>query len=217
MHKLGDFYTEVQMGPTGAPGPRWNYRKAAEWYEKAANAGLVVSMIQLALLYQSGAVTGGDPAFANRGIERDPQKAALWFEKAANAGDAPSMSKVGELYELGEGVTKDQRKAVEWYTKGATAGSPHAMYNLGYCYFAGQGVPKDKTLALQWLEKSARLRSPVRERMRSLISKNPGVRAANAAAIRGRERRRGFGDRKEFDDGNFRTCIPILTSADASR
>lgn len=54
-------------------GVRQDRRKAAEWYEKAANQGVSEAQFNLALCYDKG-----------EGVQQDYLKAAEWYEKSAN-------------------------------------------------------------------------------------------------------------------------------------
>ena len=49
-----------------------NYKKAFQWFEKAAGEEIPAAQYNLAILYQYGC-----------GVEKDEEKAALWMAKAA--------------------------------------------------------------------------------------------------------------------------------------
>lgn len=55
-------------------GVRQDYSAAFEWYKKAAEAGNLSAMKNLALMYEKG-----------RGVERNALEAEKWREKAKNS------------------------------------------------------------------------------------------------------------------------------------
>ena len=117
------------------------------WYRKAAEAGNVQAMKDLAYIYEDG--------YAGLGVNKDRGQVFNWDRKAAEAGDVLYMAIVGELYEKGDGVDKDPQQAVVWYRKAADAGYIGAMTNLGYMYANGNGVQKDNQQAVAWYRKAA--------------------------------------------------------------
>ncbi len=121
-----------------------DYKKALEWYEKAAENGHTKSMIALGNLYQQG-----------QGASQSYTHALEWYEKAANNNDPLSMFIVGSFYSQGKGVTKNASAAVKWYRKAAELGHPESQFNLANHYFRGEGVNQNYDEALKWLKKSA--------------------------------------------------------------
>ena len=79
---------------------------AADWYGKAADAGLAKARNNLGSLYYSG-----------QGVPKDPRKAAEWFSKAAYQNNADAQYNLAYLYESGDGVPKNLDEAKKWYTE----------------------------------------------------------------------------------------------------
>lgn len=154
--------------------------EAARWYLKAAEAGDVLAMGNLACkLYEKGdrreAVNwyrkAADAGLASAmctlgriymyqkkegtGITRDPRQGFRWFLKASQAGNAPAMSCLGEAYLDGLGVERNPQKAADWWRKGAELGDAGCMCNLGYCYGHGVGLAEDHTKARLWYRRGA--------------------------------------------------------------
>ena len=150
------------------------------WAIADAEAGDVVSMINVALCYTRGTGTTKDARAAfewyrraaeaghvkaqvnlgscyesGTGVDIDMRGAVKWYRCAAKAGDAYAQSNLGICYEFGKGVDKDSRAAVAWYTRAAEAGHATAQYNLGACYANGVGVNVDARTAVEWLERAA--------------------------------------------------------------
>lgn len=161
-----------------------DYEKAAEWYEKAVEAGDFSAMNNLAVLYYFGngvpqnytkaaelyeraAASGNISAINNLGkmhvnglgVKHDFIKAKSLFEKAANKDDTLAMFYLGNLYENERFNQYDYFKAEEWYEMAAAAGSSYAsssaMNNLGVMYENGQFGTPDYAKAILWYEKAA--------------------------------------------------------------
>jgi hypothetical protein len=79
---------------------------AADWYRRAAEAGLATARYSLGALYYNG-----------DGVQRDPRAAAEWFTKAAYQKHAGAQFTLATQYEKGEGVPKSTTEARRWYTE----------------------------------------------------------------------------------------------------
>ncbi len=86
-------------------GVKENRKQSFLWYRKAAEAGDVNGMFNLALIYSAD------------GELRDEQKAVSWYRKAAEAGEPHAMFKLAFMYEWGRGVERDYTQAIAWYGK----------------------------------------------------------------------------------------------------
>ena len=128
----------------GNHGTRQNYKKAAEWYQRAAELGYSSSQHYLGVMYSLG-----------RGVRKDGNKAVEWIGKAADQGNPAAVRDLGNIYRDGNGVTKDEEKAAEWFRMGADKGFRDCQYALGLLYRDGDGVPKDKEKAAEWFGKAA--------------------------------------------------------------
>lgn len=98
-----------------------DYKKATEWYMKAAEYDNVTAQIYLGFCYENGL-----------GVAKDYKRASEWYLKAAEKGDATAQYYLGECYRHGYGVSKDRKKAIEWYTKAAEQGDIMARSMLKY-------------------------------------------------------------------------------------
>jgi TPR repeat protein len=121
-----------------------DYKKAFEWFRKAAEQGNVEAQGFLAHCYASG-----------EGIGQNYTEAAKWLEKSAEQGDKISQNILGIYYSKGQGVTQDYAEAAKWYCKAAEQGFAKAQYNLGNCYSTGEGVTQDHAEAVRWLRQAA--------------------------------------------------------------
>lgn len=73
-----------------------DYKRAADWFEKAAEQGSAEDQYRLGLLYYKG-----------QGVPQDYKKAADWFEKAAAQGWVAAEQMLERLHRNGQGGTKD--------------------------------------------------------------------------------------------------------------
>ncbi|RGB42635.1 hypothetical protein C1646_750678 [Rhizophagus diaphanus] len=115
--KLGTIYDK------GIPGIRKNSKKAANWYEKAADNGNNLAKYNLAFMYKDGT-----------GVCRNYKKAFSLFKQSAENGDPDGMSMLGYCYNNGVGTPIDKMKAFESYQKAIKLGNISAQYNLAIMY-----------------------------------------------------------------------------------
>ena len=125
-------------------------KKAAYWYEKAANAGDPGAQQQIGYFYQTGI-----------GVNRDPERAAKWFERAVASGLTSAKVNLGVAYVWGRGVRKDPEFAVQLFREAVKKGNGTAACYLGVMYSFGMGVPKDVHEARNWFEAGVKLHSAV--------------------------------------------------------
>ncbi|POG65675.1 kinase-like domain-containing protein [Rhizophagus irregularis DAOM 181602=DAOM 197198] len=136
--KLGTIYDK------GIPGIRKNSRKAANWYEKAADNGNNLAKYNLAFMYKDGT-----------GVCKNYKKAFSLFKQSAENGDPDGMSMLGYCYNNGVGTPIDKMKAFESYQKAVKLGNISAQYNLALMYEAGEGIEKDIDEAIYWYKKAS--------------------------------------------------------------
>ena len=122
-----------------------DFAKAAEWYRKAADQGIVEAEYNLGVLYSNG-----------QGVPKDQTEATHWFLKAVQQGDNNAANSLGDIYDNeGPGSSQNFAEAEKWYRKAAESGVANAQFNLGVMYDIGQGVKQDFAEALKWYRKAA--------------------------------------------------------------
>jgi tetratricopeptide (TPR) repeat protein len=136
--KLGDAEAEANLGVMLTS--RGRFQDAANWYRKAAEAGLSVAAYNLGTLYYNG-----------QGFQQDYAQALHWFQAAAARNDAYAEFQLGMMYDLGRGVDANPEQEMYWYTKAARQGLAAAQYNLAVMYHNAEGVPQDDVKAYAWL------------------------------------------------------------------
>lgn len=88
----------------GGYGVDKSFVNAADWYLKAAEAGLPSAQFNLGIFYQFG-----------QGVRKSAAQAFAWHNRAARQGHASAQNNLASLYFTGEGVTKDPVEAWKWY------------------------------------------------------------------------------------------------------
>ncbi|CAI3951646.1 unnamed protein product [Commensalibacter communis] len=84
-----------------------DYKKAVEYYTKAANQGDATAQTNLGIMYSNG-----------KGISQSYQKAEEYFLKAAKQGYGDAYFNLAVMYGQGKGVQRDFKKADEYMKQG---------------------------------------------------------------------------------------------------
>ncbi len=88
-----------------------DFRKAAEWFQKAAAKGFPKSQYMLGVM-----------AYQGLGEPQDFAEAAKWFRKAGEQQHTGAQYNLGFLYYEGKGVKKDDLQAYMWIDRAANLG-----------------------------------------------------------------------------------------------
>lgn len=123
--------------PSPSPSPSCNQSMAADYFQRAAEQGSAVGMVNLAHAYLTG-----------QGVEQDFAAARTWFTQAAEMGAAGSFIGLGHIHEAGLGVAQSDAEAAAWYRRGAEAGIARPTLRLVRLLLAQGGAGA----ASQWLE-----------------------------------------------------------------
>lgn len=121
-----------------------NYKKAAEWYGRAAGQGLAPAQYHLAALHERG-----------RGVKKDTALARVWYERAANQGNVKAMHNLAVMFTGTDGRTTDYKMAAKWFSEASRHGLADSQFNLGILHGSGLGVAKNPLEAYQWLSLAA--------------------------------------------------------------
>ena len=147
----GSIKQQVELGAayfTGRGVPQ-DEKRAAYWYERAANAGDPGAQKQIGYFYELGI-----------GVARDPSTAVRWYERAAASGLISAKVNLGVAYLLGDGVQKDPSFAEDLFRHAYKQGNGMAACYLGEMYIKGMGVPRDEAAGEHWYEAGAKLHDP---------------------------------------------------------
>src|SRR5262249_54171360 len=133
MYNLGLHYRD------GIGVPR-DVGQAAEWFARAAGAGLVSAMIENGLALATGR---GQPAGG-----QNPRRAVEWLQRAADAGSLRAVYLLGFIYENGRStnkettrVNRDPELALLWYGRAAEAGDTDSQVRVAQIMEEGRGLP----------------------------------------------------------------------------
>lgn len=90
-----------------------------KWLHRAATAGYVEAMFNLATVYRSGL-----------GTPQNDRAAFEWYKKSAELDFAPAQNALGYLYAEGRGIKADDNQARYWFQKASNQGLAIATSNL---------------------------------------------------------------------------------------
>jgi TPR repeat protein len=153
----------------------------AAW-RKAADKGSTSAMVELGVLYGTGA-----------GVAKDDAEARKLFERAAQAGNPRGITDLAAL-SGGGGVPADPAKARELLGKTAET-NPEAQYQLGLMLADGTGGAQDDAGARSLFEKAAAQNHPgALERMGAFTEEGRGGPKDKTAAKAYYERAAALGD-----------------------
>ena len=107
--------------------------ESISWFVRAADAGSLRAVKNLAAAYSTGS-----------GVPLDKARASEYYQKAAGLGDIDSMCVLASMLRNGDGVPTDKAGAAELYRRAADLGDPDAQYDLAFMLDAGEGVPQDR-------------------------------------------------------------------------
>ena len=136
MYQLGRAYAANRQMP-----------EATAAWRKASDKGSTSAMVELGVLYGTGA-----------GVARDEAQAKKLFERAAEAGNPRGISNLAALGG-GAGAPSDPARARELLSKAAETNA-EAQYQLGMMLAEGNGGTKDDAAARALVEKAAAQNHP---------------------------------------------------------
>jgi uncharacterized protein len=150
-------------------------------WRKAADKGSTSAMVELGVLYGTGA-----------GVAKDEAQARKLFERAAQAGNPRGISNLAALG--GGGAAADPARSRELLAKAAET-NPEAQYQLGMMLAEGTGGDKDDVRARALFEKAAAQNHPgALERMGAFSEEGRGGAKDKDAAKGYYERAVALGD-----------------------
>ncbi|WP_035964214.1 tetratricopeptide repeat protein [Bradyrhizobium sp. YR681] len=170
-----------ELGRAYAAG-RQTAEAIAAW-RKAADKGSSAAMVELGVLYGTGA-----------GVARDEAQARKLFEKAAQSGNPRGVSNLAALGGTGGSAPADPAQARALLAKSAETNA-EAQYQLGLMLSEGDGGAKDDVAARALFEKAAAQNHPgALERMGAFAQEGRGGPKDKDAAKAYYERAAALGD-----------------------
>ena len=173
--EFGDVAAQLDLGKIYLEGTvvKRDYKKAFEWFEKAALQGSADAQYHIGCMYRDGLGVA----------EKNLNSSLSWFKKAADHGfdiakkawsdvaDAIELKKwqalaalgdpvaqviLGKMYLEGNVVDRDYKKAFELFEKAAARGCAEAQHEIGCMFRDGVGaVERNLDSALEWFKKAA--------------------------------------------------------------
>jgi TPR repeat protein len=170
MYELGRAYAANKQMP-----------EAMAAWRKAADKGSTSAMVELGVLYGTGA-----------GVARDEAQARKLFERAAEAGNPRGVTNLAAL--SGSGASSDPARARELLAKAAETNA-EAQYQLGLMLADGTGGAQDDAGARRMFEKAAaQNHAAALERMGAFTQEGRGGPKDSSAAKAYYERAAALGD-----------------------
>ena len=117
-----------------------DYKKALEWYMKAAEQGDESAQNMVRQIYFK---------------LQDYDNLLKWCKKGIEQNQTDAKYTMGLILLKGYGVEKNILKAKEWYEKAAEDNDASTQYQLGRLYFDKNELQKDYKKAFYWTEKAA--------------------------------------------------------------
>ncbi len=171
MYQLGRAYAANRQMP-----------EAIAAWRKASDKGSTSAMVELGVLYGTGA-----------GVARDEAQAKKLFERAAEAGNPRGISNLAALGG-GAGAPSDPARARELVSKTAETNA-EAQYQLGMMLAEGNGGTRDDAAARTLFEKAAAQNHPAAlERMGAFSQEGRGGPKDSDAAKAYYQRAAALGD-----------------------
>ncbi|HRQ61349.1 MAG TPA: SEL1-like repeat protein, partial [Alphaproteobacteria bacterium] len=149
----------------GHGGVAQDYKKAAAWFQIAAEGGVANAAYNLGVLHHQGI-----------GVKQDLGEALDWYQKAADQGHPEAQYNLGIAHIEGVGLPYDAEKAARYFENAAREGVMEAAYNLGLIYengLLGEAQPDE---ALMWYKTAADKGSPEAKAALDHLAKSLNVR-----------------------------------------
>ena len=116
-----------------------DYKKALEWYMKAAEQGYEKAQYMVRQIYFK---------------IQDYDNLLKWCKKGIEQNQTDAKYTMGLIFLKGYGVEKNILKAKEWYEKAAEDNDASTQYQLGRLYFDKNELQNDYKKAFYWTEKA---------------------------------------------------------------
>lgn len=120
-------------------------KRAAAWYQKAADRGFAPAQYRLGNMYERG-----------DGVVRDVAKAKALYRLAAHRGNARAMHNLAVLLISGPDGAADSRLAVYWFNRAADLGTKDSQFNLGILAARGVGMSPNLEQSYKWFALAAK-------------------------------------------------------------
>jgi len=149
-----------------------NLDEAAKWYDRAAQAGVVLAVFRLGTFYEKGL-----------SVKKDIDIARRYYMQAAERGNAKAMHNLAVLDADGGGKGANYKDASQWFRKAADRGVADSQFNLGILYARGIGVEQNLAESFKWFSLAAAQGDADSIRKRDDIAKRLDAQSLAAAKL----------------------------------
>ncbi len=138
---------EIGKRYTDGTGTEKNLKKAAEWYERAANMGFAPAQYIIGNFNEKGL-----------GVDKDPAVAAQWYEQAARGGNIIAMHNLAVLTATPNALSAEPNmsEAFKWFSNAADYGVRDSQVNAGIFHTKGFGTEVNLVEAYKWFAIAAK-------------------------------------------------------------
>jgi uncharacterized protein len=137
-------YSLGKLYESGAGEVERDYSRAAQWYQRSSDQGVLAAQNNLGLMYSQG-----------RGVPRDTARAVKLWTNAGTNGHAIAQFNLGLAYFRGEGVAENKGEALTWFRRAADLGLADGQYAMGEMARLGLVSTPDLGEALGWFRLAA--------------------------------------------------------------
>jgi localization factor PodJL len=149
-----------------------NLDEAAKWYDRAAQAGVVLAIFRLGTFYEKGL-----------SVKKDVDIARRYYLQAAERGNAKAMHNLAVLDADGGGKGANYKSASTWFRKAADRGVADSQFNLGILYARGIGVEQNLAESFKWFSLAAAQGDADAGRKRDDVAKRLDAQSLAAARL----------------------------------
>jgi localization factor PodJL len=149
-----------------------NLDEAAQWYDRAAQAGIVPALFRLGTFYEKGL-----------SVKKDVEIARRYYLQAAERGSAKAMHNLAVLEADGGGKGANYKSASIWFRKAADRGVADSQFNLGILYARGIGVEQNLAESFKWFSLAATQGDADAGRKRDDVAKRLDAQSLAAARL----------------------------------
>ena len=137
---------ELALMYLNGEGIRQKFKKAYQWFEKAAKQGHASAQYELALIYEEGR-----KGFFFK-LDKNLTKTYYWLMEASKQGHDSALIKLTEMICGGEGTQEDINKALAWLKEASKQGIARAQSCLDQIHEKGPAIGAAGLLAVAGME-----------------------------------------------------------------
>jgi len=162
--------TMAELHQAGLAGVPKDFKKALEYFVRAAQGNDAVAQVRLASFYDAGVDL--DPKDDKVDVTPNAAAALELYRLAAQNNVPLAVYNVGTFYESGRAVDRDLQKAFTYFLQSAVDGFLLGMQKAGVYYLNGAGTLRDPVAATSWFTRTAAAGLPEGQLSLGLMAEN---------------------------------------------